>query len=977
MGFSVFCAVASLFFVLSIAHAAPTLDQSTWVTNGNVQASVINGTDVYIGGSFTYVGPYTGNGVPVSSVDGSAVSSYAKVDGSISAVLSDGSGGWFIAGDFTKVGSLTRNRLAHIKSDGSVDTGWNPNADAQVFAMAFSPDHSIIYVGGNFTAIGSQTRQYLATVSAASGAVTSWVSNANGAVSTIAPTGTLVYIGGSFTSAGGNARNFIAAIDASTGNATTWDPSSNSSVNSIQLSAGGETIYAAGSFTNIGSESRGYVAALDATTATATAWNPGADNTVQSIYRSGSTIYAGGYFTNIGGASRYYVAAIDASTGSATAWNPSADGMVSAISSFGGTIYLGGGFTNIGGQWRNYIAAVNNSTGSATSWNPNASSNINALAVNETGSKIYLGGDFNSINGALRNYIAQIDLDTGAATAWNPNADGVVSAMAFDASNSKLYVGGAFLNIGGQARSRIAALKLSDGSATSWNPGAGNTVNVLRLSSNKLTVYAGGSFTTLGGESRSYLGAIGASTAEATPWVPSAIYPVYDIAINQAQNLVFAGSGLVSCGPGPILITSFSPSPTRLPLPPWPPICRYYGRVDAYQVGSGDNLWGVRANERVFTVALSNDDSTLYAGGNFYTFDAETRNRIAALTSIDTASPVLSSWNPDANANVSVIRVSPGDSLIYAGGGFTSMGGTTRNYTAAINASGALDSWNPSADNSVLSIAFDPIGSKLVIGGDFLSLGTVARPGLAEYTFPASQTSQSSGGEGTPLYALNRPQVEGLGVKINNDATETVTGGVTLTITTNSSVDRMAVSNYADFHDAGIETISQNKDWDLCKLDTADLANGCPSGLRTVYVKFYTSYGQPSDVASDSITYNKSGTASADNNILTGQYLIFSYDRAIGARNPDIKLLQHFLNVNGFSINANGPGSLGNETTFFGRATFNALSKFQKAYAGNMGITLSNPGIGRLGPMTRKFINSQQISMEASATCSPPSSWCW
>ena len=59
--------------IFTIAIAAPTLAQSsipreeTWVTNGTVSAIATTPTTTYIGGEFTYVGPYTGSGVPIDA----------------------------------------------------------------------------------------------------------------------------------------------------------------------------------------------------------------------------------------------------------------------------------------------------------------------------------------------------------------------------------------------------------------------------------------------------------------------------------------------------------------------------------------------------------------------------------------------------------------------------------------------------------------------------------------------------------------------------------------------------------------------------------------------------------------------------------------------------------------------------------------------------------------------------------------------
>ncbi len=68
--------------------------------------------------------------------------------------------------------------------------------------------------------------------------------------------------------------------------------------------------------------------------------------------------------------------------------------------------------------------------------------------------------------------------------------------------------------------------------------------------------------------------------------------------------------------------------------------------------------------------------------------------------------------------------------------------------------------------------------------------------------------------------------------------------------------------------------------------------------------------------------------------------------------NTDVKELQKFLNSNGFTISTTGPGSLNNETNYFGLGTRAALIKFQ----------LSNnikPAVGYFGPTTRGVVNNK------------------
>jgi len=85
----------------------------------------------------------------------------------------------------------------------------------------------------------------------------------------------------------------------------------------------------------------------------------------------------------------------------------------------------------------------------------------------------------------------------------------------------------------------------------------------------------------------------------------------------------------------------------------------------------------------------------------------------------------------------------------------------------------------------------------------------------------------------------------------------------------------------------------------------------------------------------------------------------FTKNLKIGDKSPDVKNLQQFLNANNFTIALTGPGSMGNETTFFGELTKEALIKFQETYSEQIlkpyGYTLGN---GLFGPLTRKTINA-------------------
>ena len=86
---------------------------------------------------------------------------------------------------------------------------------------------------------------------------------------------------------------------------------------------------------------------------------------------------------------------------------------------------------------------------------------------------------------------------------------------------------------------------------------------------------------------------------------------------------------------------------------------------------------------------------------------------------------------------------------------------------------------------------------------------------------------------------------------------------------------------------------------------------------------------------------------------------IWTRDLKLGDIGADVLALQQWLNTNGYSVAASGPGSLGNETTLYGGLTATAISRYQNANA----ATILTPngivsGTGIFGPATRNLINT-------------------
>jgi hypothetical protein len=78
---------------------------------------------------------------------------------------------------------------------------------------------------------------------------------------------------------------------------------------------------------------------------------------------------------------------------------------------------------------------------------------------------------------------------------------------------------------------------------------------------------------------------------------------------------------------------------------------------------------------------------------------------------------------------------------------------------------------------------------------------------------------------------------------------------------------------------------------------------------------------------------------------------VFARSLTLGSNGEDVRALQVWLNSNGYVVATAGPGSKGNETTYFGGLTRTALAKYQAS----AGIS---PAVGYFGPITRAKVNA-------------------
>lgn len=163
-----------------------------------------------------------------------------------------------VAGDFTTVDGVTRNKLARLNADGTLDATFaDPGLDGRTLALTVQSDGKVL-AGGESTSAGGQTRSHLARFNADGTLDTTFVDPAlNDRVRGIVvqPDGRIIVSGG-FTTVGGEARSRLARLTA-TGSLDTSFADAGLDAQAIGLALQGDgKVVVTGGFTTAGGATR-------------------------------------------------------------------------------------------------------------------------------------------------------------------------------------------------------------------------------------------------------------------------------------------------------------------------------------------------------------------------------------------------------------------------------------------------------------------------------------------------------------------------------------------------------------------------------------------------------------------------------------------------------------------------------------------------------------------------------------------------
>ena len=747
-------------------------NQDNWATpNGEVYSIHRNGNTIYYGGDFNSAGYPSGSSAVIDGSSGTSNITFPRVYGTVNVTLADGSGGWYIGGNFTRVGNYDIKNLAHINANNSVDLNFKPEPNATVFTLVLNG--SYLYAGGSFTTIKGLVNNYIVKLDKTNGDPIFWNAFCNNVVRTMALYTDKLIIGGDFSSIGGLTRNRLAAVDTNFVQATTWDPNPNAAVYKVFVN--GTKLYVGGDFTNIATVAKSRGAGFTLPGFTVDPYDFGANNRIHDFAFYNNVLYAAGNFTVIGGASRNYLAGLNPLNALSNSFNASADGIVQTVAIYNGAVIAGGDFSNIGGAARNRLASLIPTSGLANTWNPNVmglkGTTYNVLSITSSGNNVFVGGTFWGVGSSVRNNVAAIDATTGALLPFDPNANNIVRSITSDPTY--VYLGGDFTTLNSTVtKNRIAQVNASTGFPTGWNPNADASVNAMVINSG--TLYAGGAFGNIGGAARSRIAGLSTTTGASNAFNPSANGNVNTLLIS--NDTLFIGGAFTTIG-----------AQTR-------------NRIAAYTM-SNSNLTAFNPNSNNTVNALAKNGSKLYLGGQFTTVGT---TNVSILAQFDLTSNSVTSMNTSIINSSGLNAVAVQDSSVYIGGGYqyTNCGLPIINSSVVKTLSNAPGHWMPQPDDIVRTIV---VGSnKMFLGGRFKVVQSRYQPyfttanlffnGVAP-TFSSASSNSVCQGQNFTVSGANLSSVTG--VAINGVSSPfVVSSSSVITVTPSTVVSGPLVLSY-------------------------------------------------------------------------------------------------------------------------------------------------------------------------------------
>jgi len=705
---------------------------------------------IVLGGAFNQLQPNsalgatTRNGLARVNTDGSLDENFdPNAFGGVGAVCVDSNGKYLVGGAFSSINGQTRTNLARLNADGTLDTSFAPTPNGTVSAIAVQANGQII-IGGNFTYVNSIGMNYLARLNSDGSLDTSFNPGPAGAVYAVVvqPTDGKILVGGAFfgfnpikgpQSATVQSIAYLGRVNTDGTIDTTFQPDPNNNVYSIVFNASNDTILFAGAFT---------------------AFAP-IDFSNQDAYYTDTNPYIGliGAGNGLG-----YVSFV-----------PNPNGQVNSIAlQSDGKILLCGAFTTLQPNPttttqvvngvvvttytplspRNYIARINADGSLDQNFSPPANAPALSIAVNPTNGQVVVGGTFTTVSNTTHDYIVRLDSDGTVDGGFEANLNGPVDTVLY-LPNNQFLAGGSFTTVlPAGATTPTAAQHVvrfnGDGSVdATFQSEPFTTTPVINCvavqQDNKIVI--GGNFISIAGVYATNIVRFNSDDSQDVTFIANANSTINSI-VEDTDGSFFVGGTFTGIG-NAFPVNNFA---------------------HLTSTGIFDPTYAKYPDGPVNAIAAQTNVPVVI-GGSFAhvgTFAVANLARIQTNGSVDTT------FTPNPNAAVSVIVTEPNGQYLV-GGSFTTIDGTGRNYLARLNPNGSLDAgFNPSANAAVNVILIQPDG-KILIGGAFTSIAGSGRNYIARLNADGSLDTTFNPGANGAVQAMVL-QAPGPGAATNQGA---------------------------------------------------------------------------------------------------------------------------------------------------------------------------------------------------------------
>lgn len=706
------------------------------------------------------------------------------LNSTLNAILPLPDGRTLVGGNFTQAnpgsGAQTIRSLALLDATGNIDLSFNLSLNNTVLDLALDHQGRIL-VGGNFTTLAGQSRNRVARLNPNLTLDSSFNPGLgpNSTVNAISPLSDgSIAIGGEFTSVAGHSTSFVARLAENGAVDPDFVSATNGSVYDLAAEPSGK-ISAVGRFTSTG---RNYFLRMND------------DGSIDQTFTAGGTsnwlyrvelLSDGNYL--VAGASGQLARYSAAGTRDNSFVAPSINGTITALTiEQDGQLLIGGSFATIGGVSSPRLGRLNGdgTFDSAFGVQLGANSTVNTIALQALG-RIWVGGAFTSYRGNSNSYLEFLNGDkltlgivrqpSSLAADLTTTATLTVTALAADGAGLSYQWRKNGLDMAGETASTLTLSNLQESDQASYDVVITNTTTLAGVTSlaATLNVLSSPEILSLTGdqtlESRQALaleveaegaGAVsyqwkknGLAIAGATSplyTIPATVpddSATYTVEISNALGSVTSDPITVAVSLPPAGLEAFFPNYTFantvwdiLPLPDGRTLVA--GQFLSIQAPGGgnnnisylvlfnadrsiDTSFNLSVNSTVNTLALA-PDGGVFLGGSFTTVGGQVRNRHAKLLPNLTLAPGFGALAAP-NSTIQDLVPAP-DGGAYLGGIFTQVNGNSSfRYLCHLKADGTLNTrFQPGLNSTVNALLSDGLG--VIAGGAFTTpQSTIAR----------------------------------------------------------------------------------------------------------------------------------------------------------------------------------------------------------------------------------------------------------